>query len=119
MDKRHNGFARMLYWSPRMLAFLLAGFLVALSLDVFEDGFGFWPTLAALFVHLIPAFVVSIALWISWRFEWFGTVAFSGLGIAYFAAFEGWRHLPASLLLTLVPLLIALLFLLHRRAIRP
>jgi hypothetical protein len=52
-------------------------------LDVFGQGFDFWHTLLAFFVHLIPTFVVLLALVIAWRWEWTGVLLFIGLDIFY------------------------------------
>ena len=65
---------QVLFWTPRVLCILFALFLCMFSLDVFEEGLGFWGTSLALMVHLIPVYIVIIALVIAWRWEWIGAM---------------------------------------------
>jgi hypothetical protein len=74
---------RLLFWTPRVLGIAFALFLSLFALDVFEPGRGFWPTLAALLIHLIPVFFLLATLAVAWRWEWVGTVIFAALGILY------------------------------------
>ena len=68
---------------PRSICVIFALFLSLFALDVFTEGYGFWDTLVALFMHLIPTFLVLVALGLAWRWEWVGALLFSALGIAY------------------------------------
>ena len=64
---------RFLFWLPRVLSALFAAFISLFALDVFGAGYGFWETIWALFVHLIPTWLILAALAISWRWEcWAG-----------------------------------------------
>jgi len=119
MSADRNWIERVLYWSPRLLALALIAFFAVMSFDVLGENEGLWPTLAALFMHLLPALVLAAILWISWRFEWFGAVGFVLLGVAAFIFFQGWRSLPTAILVSFVPLLIGLLFAWHRRVRTP
>jgi len=58
---------RVLFWAPRILCILFAIFLSVFALDVFSEGYGFWQTIGALLRHLVPTFIVVIALLIGWR----------------------------------------------------
>jgi len=102
-------------WAARGGGILLAVFLAAFSFDIFGEDYGFWEAILALFVHLIPAFVVLLVLWISWRRPGVGAAAFPLLGAAYFVGIHGWNGLPGALVLTLPPMLIGGLFLLGWR----
>jgi len=53
------------------------------ALDVFNEGFGFWQTIGALLLHLVPTFIVIIALIIGWRWEWVGAALFVALAVFY------------------------------------
>ena len=53
---------RVLFWTPRILCILFAIFLSVFALDVFSEGYGFWQTIGALLLHLVPTFIVVIAL---------------------------------------------------------
>jgi len=108
---------RLLYWTPRVVCILFAAFISIFAADVFEEGRGFWQTVPALLMHLIPTFVMVAVLIVSWRREWIGGILFIALGALYIAwawnkPFASW-----SLLLAMAgpPVLIGALFLLNRR----
>lgn len=112
---------RLLYWSPRILTLLFAVFLSLFALDVFGEGYDLWGTLVALFMHLIPTWIVLVVLIVSWRWEWIGAVAFVFLGLLYvwFALERG--HPEWTLAITAPLFLIGGLFLfnwLKRKEIR-
>ena len=106
---------RVLYWTPRVLSILLAVFLSVLAIDVFGEGYGFWQTIGALLLHLIPSFLVVIALVIAWRREWVGAVLF--IAFALFYLVSTWGRFPwgAYLVLPGIPVLIGVLFWLNWR----
>jgi hypothetical protein len=74
---------RTLFWLPRVLAIVFIVFISLFSLDVFVEGRGFWETLAALVVHLLPTFVLILLLIVAWRREWIGAVLFGLAGVWY------------------------------------
>ena len=80
---------RLLLWTPRILCLLFAAFLSVFALDVFEEGYGFWKTVLALLVHLIPTWLILIVLAFSWRREWVGAILFTALGVLYPVLFWG------------------------------
>jgi len=45
---------KALYWAPRIIAILFIVFISLFALDVFIEGYGFWETIVALFMHLVP-----------------------------------------------------------------
>jgi hypothetical protein len=101
---------KFLFWTPRVLCIAYAIFLSLFALDVFGAGKGFWKTLVALAVHLIPTFIVLIVLTIAWRWEWVGAACFGGLGMWY--AIGHWRLHPDWVVAIAGPILvIAALFL--------
>ena len=53
--------SRLLYWSPRILGILYAGFITMFAADVFDERLGFWKTVVALLMHLIPTAIVLAA----------------------------------------------------------
>jgi hypothetical protein len=77
--------SEILFWPPRVLTIAFIAFLSIFALDVFDADLGFWPTVLALTMHLIPSFVLSIALVLAWRWEWVGAVLFTAAGTAYIA----------------------------------
>src|ERR1039458_824160 len=80
---------RLLFWTPRILCLLFAGFISLFALDVFQENRGFWETTIALLIHLILTGLLLIILAVSWRWEWVGALLFIGLGVFYIIAFWG------------------------------
>jgi len=74
---------QLLYWAPRALCIVFTLFISLFALDVFGEGRGFWQTLVALIMHLIPTFLLLVVLWISWRRAWIAGVLFPLLGAFY------------------------------------
>ncbi|MAT97213.1 MAG: hypothetical protein CL608_08735 [Anaerolineaceae bacterium] len=92
---------RLLYWLPRVLSILFALFISIFALDVFGEGYNFWETLVALFMHLIPTFIIVIALLIAWRWERVGAALFIALAIFFLVMSEGEGWIIAGPLLLL------------------
>ena len=65
----------LLFWTPRVLCLLFAVFLSLFALDVFNEGYGFWKTILAFFMYLVPTWIVLAILAISWCWEWAGGAA--------------------------------------------
>ena len=74
---------RLLFWAPRVLCMLFAAFISLFALDVFGGARGFWTTLAALGMHLIPTAAVVAVTIIAWRHPWVGAIAFFATGLFY------------------------------------
>jgi hypothetical protein len=72
-----------LFWTPRVLAIAFIVFLSLFATDVFDEHLGFWATLGALSIHLIPVFVLTGILIAAWRWEWVGAVFYSAAGLLY------------------------------------
>lgn len=102
---------RIIRWLPRVLSIVFAVFISLFALDVFGEGYGFWETLVALMMHMIPTLLVVVGLILAWRWAWTGTVWFTALGVWYLLMTRGdWAW--ATFLLIPGPLfLIAVLFL--------
>jgi hypothetical protein len=79
----------LLYWAPRALCITCALFVSIFALDVFSEAHGFWQILLALFMHLIPTWLILLLLWVSWRREWIGAVFFIVLAIVYVVSIWG------------------------------
>jgi hypothetical protein len=86
---------KLLFWTPRVLTIAFILFLGLFALDVFGEGYGFWGTLVALLMHLIPNFILLAVLIIAWRREWVGGVLFLGLGVFYLVMTWGRFHWSA------------------------
>lgn len=111
---------RFLYWTPRVLCLLFAGFISLFALDVFGEHQGFWNTALALLMHLIPTAILLLILAVSWRWEWVGGVLFFALGAFYLIAFWGRFHWSAYAIISGSLSILGALFLLnwkHRAAL--
>jgi len=70
-------------WIPRILCIIFAIGISLFALDAFDNDEGFWKTLLALLIHLIPTLIVIAVLVLSWRWPWVGGISYISLGIAY------------------------------------
>ena len=104
---------RLLYWSPRLLCVLFALFLSLFALDAFSQGYSFWQSVLAFFIHLAPVYLVLLVLLLAWRWEWIGAVVFAILAFLYLVATRGRFEWPVYASISGSLLLIALLFLLN------
>jgi hypothetical protein len=104
-------------WTPRVLTILFTCFISLFALDVFEDGRPWTEILAALLIHLIPAYLLILVLVLAWRRPWIGAAACTVLASVYAA--WAWRHLTWILFIALPLLGIAALFWLSWRVQRP
>jgi len=102
----------ILYWCPRVLSILFAGFITLFALDVFSEGYGFVELLVALFMHLVPTFLIIIAIVIGWKKEWIGAILFIGLAIFYIGMTAFRMHWTVYLVIPLPLLIIGILYLL-------
>ena len=108
-----EGTKRFLFWAPRFLCILFAAFVSIFALDVFGEGYGFWQTIGALLIHLIPTAVIVVALIISWRWEWIGAVLFIGMAVFYVVWVWGRFPVTTYILMSGPPVLVGVLFLIN------
>lgn len=104
---------RLLFWTPRVLSILLAMFLSVFALDVFSEDYGFWQTIGALLLHLIPVYIVVIVLVIAWRRERVGAILFIALALFYLISAVGRLHWFTFLVIPGPLVLIGFLFLIN------
>jgi len=102
---------RAMFWTPRALSILFAIFISIFALDVFGAGYGFWGTIVALLIHLIPTGLVLLALAIAWRWQWIGAILFAALGAGYVIMGWGRFEWPTYLLISGPLFLLGALFL--------
>ena len=101
---------RVLFWSPRVLCILFAMFLSLFALDVFNEGYSFWETIVALLIHLVPTYIVIIALVIAWRWEWVGAILFVVLALFYLVSAQGEFSWSTCLMISGPAFLVGVLF---------
>ena len=106
---------RWLFWTPRILTLLFAGFISIFAMDVFEGHHPLGQTLLALAMHLIPTGVVLLSLAIAWRWEWVGAVLYAAMGVFYFVTQWGRFSWDVYALIAGPLFLLALLYLLGWR----
>lgn len=87
--------ARALFWAPRAIAVAFIAFLSGFALDVFGTDQGFWRTLEAFLIHLLPSIALAAALILAWRWEWIGA-AFFGSAAALYSGMVIRRTMPAN-----------------------
>jgi len=112
---------RVLFWGPRILCILFAVFVSMFALDVFDAGYGFWGTIIALLMHLIPTGIILVVLAVSWRLEWVGAILFGALGAWYIFMTVGQFKWYVYLMMSGPMFLVGLLFLinwLYRKELR-
>ena len=80
-------------------------------MDAFSEGHGFWGSLQALAVHLVPTGIILLTLALAWRWEWVGAAAFSGLGALYLLRTWGRFHWSAYACISGPLFLVGILFL--------
>ena len=74
---------RRLLWTPRVLGILLSLFIGMFALDAFSDRKPFVRALADFGMHLVPALIVLAIAIASFKREWIGGLAFTGLAVVY------------------------------------
>ena len=106
---------RFLFWTPRVLTIAFILFLALFAMDVFGEGYGFWGTVVALVMHLVPNLVLALVLVLAWKREWIGGVLFAGLGTFYLVMAWGKVHWSAFAAISGPLFLVAVLFLIGWR----
>ncbi|WP_165221418.1 DUF7670 domain-containing protein [Aquisphaera insulae] len=109
--------ASILYWTPRVLGCLFAGFVALFALDAFDGKHGAGGSPVAFAIHLIPAAIVLAVVLVAWYWSWAGPILLGGLGTWYVITTWGRMHWSAPVVIAGPCFLLALLFLadaLHR-----
>ena len=72
-----------LLWIPRIVCILFIASISLFACDAFGHDTGFWKTLLAFLVHLLPTFLMIFILYLSWKRAWIGGIVFILAGIGY------------------------------------
>ncbi len=83
-----------LIWIPRILAIAFALFISMFALDVFSEGYGFPEVLLALFMHLIPTFLIIGVTMVAWKRMNLGGSLFVVLALFSLIQFNTYKELP-------------------------
>ena len=68
---------------PKIVGLLFVAFLALFSLDVISPEYSIGQILLGLFMHNIPVFILLAVLFVAWRYEIVGAVAFALAGVLY------------------------------------
>jgi hypothetical protein len=79
----HTTSAHLLLWGPRILGIVVSLFVGMFALDAFAEGVPLSQALVDFLIHLIPAVVLLALVLASFRWEWIGGLAFTGLAVIY------------------------------------
>ena len=112
MKKITNKGNRYVTWVLRILLILMLLFWALFSIDVFEEGQGFWNILVAFLMHNIPVFVMIFILIIAWKWEHIGgmLIMLFILGITTFLIARSGRLMYGTLTMVGIPFLIGAMF---------
>jgi len=115
---RQKKVSKFVYWTPRMVSIIFIAFLALMSLDVFSPGLSFWQIVQGLFMHNIPVFILIAVLWISWKYEIVGGIAFILAGIVYIILLSmnkqfQWYMLAWAIQISGIAFFIGILFLMN------
>jgi hypothetical protein len=109
-DAMNKTLKQILFWTPRIAGILFVLFISLFALDIFDAKLSFWETVVGLFMHLIPSILLTIAIIIAWKREWFGALLFIGWAVWYVAFMRGFDWIAYALIAGL-PTVIGLFFL--------
>jgi len=105
----------MLTLLPRILAILYIAFISLFAFDVFEEGYGLLGTMLALFMHLIPSFILIACLVLAWKRPKIGGIVFMALGVVFTLFFRTYQRLDVFLIVSLPLLVVGALFIIAGR----
>lgn len=93
-------------------AILTTLFISIFALDVFSEGYNFLGIILALWIHLIPTYILISALLVACKWERFGGILFIILGLFYIYMFWSRTQLLSYIIISgpLIP--IGILFIL-------
>ncbi len=83
---------------PQTLAIVFAAFVSVFALDVFGEGYGPVETVVALLIHLVPTYLILVALLVARKNERPSAAFFS-----FFLVYPTLSSLTTVLTLTLLP----------------
>lgn len=77
-----TGIDRLLYWIPRIMSLLFVAFISLFAIDVFDEYHG-WELVLALFIHLLPSFVLLAGVIVAWKYDILDAIVFFGFVVLY------------------------------------
>lgn len=104
------------YWLPRIMAMVFIGFLAVFAFDVFQPGKSMTEIIRAFLIHLMPNYLLILALLIAWKKEELGGFLFILIGIFFSVFFNTYTLFSAFMLVSFPAFLIGVLFLVHNNS---
>lgn len=106
---------KILYWIPRVLGIVYILFISIFAADVFSEFKGFELVLA-LFMHLIPSFVlIGLLIW-AWKKPFAGGIAWVVLSLIFTIFFKTYQDVIVFLLISVPVLLAGIFFIIGSKA---
>lgn len=109
MDTAHTSKA---IWIPRVLAGMLIVLFLTMSLDAFDGSGSVSQQILVFAIQSIPAVVMAVLLALSWKMPRLSGALFLGLAIVFTVFFNTYRSAFSFILISLVPAVIGICFLL-------
>ncbi len=107
---------KYLLWTPRILAIVFAVFISLFAFDVFVEGYAWYAAILGFLIHLVPTYLVIIALLIAWKWkkELIGGIIYILLGLYYIIMTWGKSELGIAILIISGPVfIIGILFIIN------
>lgn len=104
--------ARIAKWSPRVLAIFFTLFLSLFALDAFSGDSTIGEKLAGFAIHLLPSALLAWLIHVSWDRPQVGGIVFLLFSLFSIFAFDTYGQWQSLLLITGLPFLTGLLFML-------
>jgi len=98
----------------KILAILYICFISIFAFDVFGEGYSFFETIVALFMHLLPSFALIACLLVAWKKEVLGGTLFLLLAILFTVFFKTYQHLVSFVLISVPVFFIGFLFIINK-----
>lgn len=69
------------FWIPRVLCIMAILFVSMFALDAFAPGLTFMEQVRDFLIHLIPTYILIVALLIAWKWEKLGGIILMAIGL--------------------------------------
>jgi hypothetical protein len=74
---------QIIFWLPRILCILAILFVSMFALDSFDPRLTIWQQIGGFIMHLIPSFILTLFLFVAWKWELAGGIIFALAGIGF------------------------------------
>jgi hypothetical protein len=79
---------KVFHWLPRIICIVAILYISLFAFDVFKPGLSLWQQLGALFIHLIPSFVLFHSIWNSLLVILTVTFPFVVVGVLFIMSYK-------------------------------